>query len=242
MILKFNEFSQNIDLIEEEMSRVDSGRHLIYHYTRYLSDILKTDLLKSRVPSRQSTDRNEGKSISFTRNPDYDDVWSSIRLVFDTDYLKRYGIRVFPVDEWAYSKPYTSSEERRKKLARSSINAIKSNFPMVKAGKRGTAHGIEGLSKLKDVTLQTEFEERVYQDIPNLGKYIMFIDIGGNENINNFKEVISEYLKKYPHIKVRSFDPIKKYLTKNITEEFTKVESPKSSELTKDDIDLYYKK
>lgn len=60
----------------------------------------------------------------------------------------------------------------------------------------------------KNPLLETEFEERIYKDVKNLGKYIIKIYI--NRDFESFLKnnrnvsLIKQYLEKYPHIKIFS--------------------------------------
>ena len=152
------------------------------------------------------------KSISVTRNIDFshDGAGISEIIELDADKLMRAGIRPYPADE-------LGSVIKQDKTR----NFSKSNFDEVKSGKRGTKHGLDLPT---DPVLETEFEERIFQDIPNLGRYIMSINLErSNSNRNRALEIeskISEYLKKYPHIKVFEYDPENRRRRTDITYRF----------------------
>jgi hypothetical protein len=66
-------------------------------------------------------------------------------------------------------------------------------------------HGVyytEGEYKSGGIQSEFEFEERIYKPIPNIGKYIDFIDLHSKPTKEQVKLLI-DYVKKYPHIVVR---------------------------------------
>jgi|688.fasta_scaffold322042_2 hypothetical protein len=197
-----------LDFITE--SYLEGSRQPLYHLTYRLVYILDSDLLKCGKPSRAT--HGKDKSISVTRNIDFshDGALISEIIELDADKLMRAGIRPYPADEIG---SVTKNNKTR--------NFSKSNFDEVKLGKRGTKHGLDLPT---DPVLETEFEERIFQDIPNLGRYMMSINLQRpNSNRNRALEVeskISEYLKKYPHIKVFEFDPENRRKKTDITYRF----------------------
>ena len=197
-----------LDFITE--SYLEGSRQPLYHLTYRLVYILDSDLLKCGKPSRAT--HGKDKSISVTRNIDFshDGALVSEIIELDADKLMRAGIRPYPADEIG---SVTKNNKTR--------NFSKSNFDEVKSGKRGTKHGLDLPT---DPVLETEFEERIFQDIPNLGRYMMSINLQRpNSNRNRALEVeskISEYLKKYPHIKVFEFDPENRRKKTDITYRF----------------------
>jgi len=197
-----------LDFITE--SYLEGSRQPLYHLTYRLVYILDSDLLKCGKPSRAT--HGKDKSISVTRNIDFshDGALISEIIELDADKLIRAGIRPYPADEIG---SVTKNDKTR--------NFSKSNFDEVKSGKRGTKHGLDLPT---DPVLETEFEERIFQDIPNLGRYMMSINLQrSNSNRNRALEVeskISEYLKKYPHIKVFEFDPKNRRKKTDITYRF----------------------
>jgi len=202
-----------LDFITE--SYLEGSRQPLYHLTYRLVYILDSDLLKCGKPSRAT--HGKDKSISVTRNIDFshDGALVSEIIELDADKLMRAGIRPYPADEIG---SVTKNNKTR--------NFSKSNFDEVKSGKRGTKHGLDLPT---DPVLETEFEERIFQDIPNLGRYMMSINLQRpNSNRNRALEVeskISEYLKKYPHIKVFEFDPENRRKKTDITYRFQDVQA-----------------
>lgn len=202
-----------VDFIEE--SYLGGSRQPLYHLTYRLVYILDSDLLKCGKPSRAT--HGKDKSISVTRNIDFshDGAGISEIIELDADKLIRAGIRPYPADEIG---SVTKQDKTR--------NFSKSNFDEVKSGKRGTKHGLDLPT---DPVLETEFEERIFQDIPNLGRYMMSINLQrSNSNRNRafrnraleIESKISEYLKKYPHIKVFEYDPENRRKRTDITYRF----------------------
>jgi hypothetical protein len=208
MILKkFNQF-----ILEAYLK---GGRGPIYHFTSSYNflQILKSDILKISKPSRST---HKEKSISFTRNIDFMDARKDYCFELDVDKLIMNGYKPLPVDEigWVSGK------------VKGGKSYIKSNFDSIKKGVRGTKHNLNlpKLSKNIDifnpssdvVTLETEFEERIYKDIEKLGKYIISIYV--NYNNYDYIENIKSYLLKYPHIKVHKVIDNDFRKTKEITD------------------------
>jgi hypothetical protein len=197
-----------VEFIEE--SYLGGSRQPLYHLTTRFVAILDSDLLRCGKPTRVTHGKN--KSISVTRNIDFshDGAGISEIIELDADKLMRAGIRPYPADE-------LGSAIKQDKTR----NFSKSNFDEVKSGKRGTKHGLDLPT---DPVLETEFEERIYQDIPNLGRYMMSINLErSNSNRNRALEIeskISEYLKKYPHIKVFEYDTENRRKRTDITYRF----------------------
>lgn len=181
MIKKFNEF------ISEELAYLAGHRQPLYHFTQNLKGILQSDMLKLGNPARGS--HGKTKAIAVTRNPDFAEHGSTY---IELDYSKLYndGYKAFPIDEWAWNRNGTPNPLNKEK------NFGKANFPSVLKGYRGTKHGTNIPHKLG--MLETEFEERFYTDIKDLGKYIISINYEKGRGDSNLKE----YLEKYPHIKV----------------------------------------
>jgi hypothetical protein len=195
-----------VEFIEE--SYLEGSRQPLYHLTYRLGAILDSDLLKCGKPSRST--HGKDKSISVTRNIDFshDGLGISEIIELDADKLIRAGIRPYPADE-------LGSVIKQDKTR----NFSKSNFDEVKSGKRGTKHGLDLPT---DPVLETEFEERIFQDIPNLGRYVMSISLEINKlhGYPELKNKISEYLKKYPHIKVFEFNQENRRKRTDITYRF----------------------
>lgn len=204
-----------IEFIEE--SYISGSRQPLYHLTRSLKNILVTDLLKCGKPSR--TSHGSDKSISLTRSIDYghDGYYGDI-IELDVDKLRKSGIKSYPVDEWAWKSGKRNTD------AISKVNFIKSNFDEVKSGKRGTKHNLD---LPKSPILETEFEERIYKDINDLGKYIISLNLS-KEPILDF-DVVYNYIKKYPNIKVYLIDKDNRRKRTDITYKF--VENKKKAEI-----------
>lgn len=187
MIKKFNEF------ISEELAYLAGHRQPLYHFTQRLNSILDDDMLKLGNPARGS--HGKTKAICVTRNPDFSEHGSTY---IELDYSKMLndGYKAYPVDEWAWLRNGTQNKEAIKHY-----NFNKSQFPEVLSGRRGTKHGTNIPHKLG--MLETEFEERFYTDIKNIGKYIISINFDRNRN-QDYK--LEKYLKEYPHIKVYNVD------------------------------------
>ena len=205
MIKKFNDF------ILEELAYLSGHRQPLYHFTYRLKTVLETDMLKMGNPTRGAFGKT--KSISVTRNPDFSDAG---HIFFELDYTKLYndGYKALPVDEWAWGKDAKPSHRTP-----STNNFGKSQFPEVLSGRRGTKHGTNILHKVG--ILETEFEERFFTDIKDLGKYIISINFPSTEN---YTEVLKKYLEKYPHIKVYNIDKDNHRKKNDITDTINKEE------------------
>ena len=207
IIKKFIEFTNE--------SYLEGSRQPIYHITRHLYDILKTDLLKCNKPAR--TSHGKDKSISLTRNIDFSDVPSNEIIELDVDKLINSGIKTYPVDEWAWK-----NGKRNLDTINLSRNLSKSGFDEFKKGNRGTKHNLD---LPKEFKLETEFEERIYKDITNLGKYIISLNFrqepsrGIYDTSGDFG-VVKDYLQKYPHIKVYLMDKDNRRKRTDITYKF----------------------
>lgn len=173
---------------------LSGGRQPLYHFTSRLNSILDSNTLKISKPTRSS--HGNLKSISLTRNIDYSDTTNQYCIELDSDRLLKNGIKSFPVDEWAWTR-----EGKPNIDAISSYNMGKSNFDEVKKGRRGTKHGLD---LPKEFILETEFEERIYKDITNLGKYISSIYVRENQ-LSGSLDRLKNYLVEYPNIKIYTF-------------------------------------
>ena len=233
MIKKFNDF------VLEELSYLSGHRQPLYHFTFSLKGILDTDMLKMGNPTRGTFGKT--KSISVTRNPDFADHGSTF---FELDNTKLYndGYKSLPVDEWAWSKQGTPNPLAKNK------NMNKSKIKEVIAGKRGTKHGLKGLPKIgkEFYGLETEFEERFYTDIKDLGKYIISInfpvskDEPGSVWTSKYEDgvrdtEIRKYLEKYPHIKVYNVDKDNHRKKVEITDKYT---NPVQEPMLKESVEL----
>ena len=201
-----------IDFVNE--AYLKGSRAPLYHFTAKLQNIIYSDKLLTSRPSRPS--HNKERSISLTRNINYIEYKGFPCIELDIDELKSDGIKVFPVDEWAWTKTGEPNKDVIKKY-----HMGKANFKEIKSGKRGTSHG---LNLPKNPTLEIEFEERIFKNIDNVGKYIISIYLQ-KHSLERLEKEIHNYLKKYPHIKIYLYNTdIRK--GKDITEEILKVREP----------------
>lgn len=170
-------------------SYLKGSRQPIYHFTFALNDILKSDMLKT------SRAADGEKSISFTRSVYYEDYASSgVRLVLDADKLKNDGYKIIPYDEVG-RKISHRKEDRFKGYGKANYKFVmKSVIHKLNIPEWQDEDGLDAL--------EWEYEERSFKDIKNLGKYLIAIDISDNSLYDSREEIIREYLKKYPHIKI----------------------------------------
>ena len=210
MIKKFNDF------VLEELAYLSGHRQPLYHFTFSLKGVLDSDMLRMGNPTRGTFGKT--KSISVTRNPDFAEH-GHIFIELDNTKLYNDGYKAIPIDEWAWSKQGTPNP-----LAKGR-NFNKSKFAEVVAGKRGTKHGLKTLQH-KVGTLETEFEERFFTDIKDLGKYIISINFPKTETTSKYEDgvrdtEIRKYLEKYPHIKVYNVDKDNHRKKVEITDKYT---------------------
>lgn len=213
-----------------EESYLKGSRQPMYHFTYDIFPIISSDEFKMRNTSARKALGREW-SNSWTRNIDFSDASSFYIIEVDSDKLKNDGIIFYPVNE-----PGLPMDFKGKISPTGRGNYTKSQFPHFKSGRRGTKHGLDLPKKF---TLETEFEERTYKDIKNLGKYIISIMINEDDIINHkyssynrnliFKNLITEYLKKYPHIRIKSFNKNNRRQQVDITNEFIKTDVKKAS-------------
>ena len=64
-----------------------------------------------------------------------------------------------------------------------------------------------------DNNTEWEYEERIYKNIKDVGKYIISIQLPNTQihSIRNFIPIYKEYLKKYPDIKLEFYDIHKRW-------------------------------
>lgn len=200
------------DFVNE--SYLKGGRAPLYHFTSLyrLLSILKDDELRTSNPSMQS--HGMDKSISLTRSIYYSDRSSGVCFEFDVDRLLRDGYKIYPVDEWAWE------DGKPNKSAIKGYNFNKSNFTEVKSGRRGTKHGLD-LPKIP--ILETEFEERIYKNVKNLGNYIISIYLEYTNLDNSTIDNLRLYLDKYPHIKIYKLNDSKELRKNDIKRNFVEV-------------------
>lgn len=198
-----------IDFINE--AYLKGGRQPLYHYTRvsHLYNILETNILKvSSVVRPRGT-----KGICLTRNPYFTHdggTSTSPRIVLDIDKLRRNGYNSFPVDELGITGV---------KIGHSG-NFTKSNIENIKSGKR-TVHNNLDLPKPGSNGLEVEFEERIYKDIKNIGKYILSIDVIKESDL---PKNLNSYLEEYPDIIINLYDIKKRNKVTDITSNITNKE------------------
>lgn len=184
-IKKFNDFVNE--------SYLKGGRQPIYHYTHALGQVLGSDTLKvSRVARPENT-----KAICFTRTPyfTHDDDYTDhgIYLTLDYDKLRIDGYNIYPIDELGIAFGQLHGfKDREYKFGKADIRSIED-------GERGPRHKL----KLPNPMMEREFEERCYENIDNLGKYLISINFAsGSIEFERKKESLIKYLEKYPHIKM----------------------------------------
>lgn len=174
-----------IEFISE--SYLEGSRQPLYHVTNSLLAIIKNDTLKTHEPAHKMKNM---LSISLTRSDSYLGDYgfdNKYRLVLDSDKLKNSGYNSYSSDELG-------------SMGGRNHNVQKWNYFI-----RHPKHNLN-LPKSKDKNnMQIEYEERIYKDINNLGKYIIYIDILHTGDIKNITSEILYYLEKYPHIKIRIF-------------------------------------
>jgi hypothetical protein len=196
-----------LDFVNE--AYLKGGRQPIYHFTYRLYEIIKSDELRASKPARAS--HGYDKSISLTRNIYYTGSYN-ICIELNYDELLKHGYRSYPIDEWAWEKGKINT------WAIKNRNFGKANFPAVKAGKRGTKHNLD---LPKEPALETEFEERIYKNIENLGKFILKIFINSKIGKPEYA-TLKDYLEKYPHIEIFQIGKDIRFDVKNITNDILK--------------------
>lgn len=189
-LLNYNNYN-NYNIINE-------NRQDLYHITTSyrFKDIIKGDLLKVNEPAIQMYNKPK-KSISVTRSNNYTDEWRNvdIRIVLDNNKLYLHGYKSVPVDEVGVYKGYGKGQNVYNFSKKWNIDNLL----------RKSKHNIDSIEKPSKSGLELEFEERYFKNIKNLGKYIKFIDFSESEFERNKtnSNYLSEYLKEYPHIKIR---------------------------------------
>lgn len=181
---------------------LESNYSPLYHYTRSsLEKILESDQLIKKPPFKGVD------CVCVTRSPIYKlDFNVSPRLKLDQNKLRLDGYTSIPIDEFSGDKK--------------SLNR--------KIGKNK--------SYTDDNTTEWEFEERIYKDIKNLGKYIISIQFPKrDENRDSYffglsgkryypkdfveLDVVKNYLIKYPHIILESYNVSKRWKTELFKED-----------------------
>jgi len=197
-------------------SYLRGSRQPLYHITRSIYTILKGDILKSSKPSRPS--HGKIKSISLTRNIDFtSDNYIAQVIEIDVDKLLNDGIKSYPVDEISWEEDGTIN----KSYVSGKRNLSKSGFNEFKKGTRGTKHNLDLPKKYH---LEYEFEERVFQNIEKLGKYIISLNFTKDTFLKDEIEIIRDYLNKYPHIVIKIIDKDNRRKSSDITYKFSEIE------------------
>lgn len=173
------------DFINE--SYLKGGRQPLYHSTRYFINILNSDILKTNKPM---FDVKATSYISFSRNRGFKD-YGYKKFMLDADLLIKDGFVPKPVDEVGTyilgAKPH--KQEQYKEYTKSN------------PASRTVNHNIDNLKTGDMFTQEAEYEERIYKDIPNLGKYVIEIVLDP-KYLEKYRPELTEYLLKYPHILV----------------------------------------
>jgi hypothetical protein len=183
-------------------SYLKGHRSPLYHFTKNLFKLIEDDILN---PGQPTFPKNI-KAICLTRFPGYTEAGSN-RLQLDTDKLIKAGFKPYPVDEMGLgiSGKLKKWKQEDIEVPINKINAFLGYSKPFMQGLKFT-HGVKGYEFLNNGTpyipTEFEFEERIYKPIPNIGKYIQFIDLHQEPNIEKL-EILKNYIKKYPHIIVR---------------------------------------
>ena len=189
------------EFLKIEESYLKGGRQPLYTWIYDIKKLIKTDSLNRGNPAldKNNIDSEEPgqlKSISLTRSSNFI-YHGGYRLMLDVDKLINNGYKPQPFDE--FSTAYNSSPNPDKKS---------SKHRHYKTGLKHILHNTSiSMNPLKRAQNGEEFEERIYRDITNLGKYIIYFDV--MPNIGLPKDMLTEYIKKYPHIKVRRLETFK---------------------------------
>lgn len=130
------------------------------------------------------------KSISLTRSSSF--VYRTNRIVLDADKLRLDGYIPEPFDEYGFAVSVNGSD-----LSKGGKSTHWNNLKSV-------IHGLNVYKGNPRIGEDEEYEERIYKDILNIGKYIIYIDVKELKAFN--MPYIINYIKKYPHIKVRKLD------------------------------------
>lgn len=172
------------DFVNE--SYLKGGRQPLYHGTRNLRKILETDMLKTSKPAY---DKHNNDTISFSRSKFYTD-YDNIRFMLDADLMYEDDYRPEPIDEVG-SALVTMRKDNNPKY----FGYTKSNI-----ASKITHHKLN-IPPVKPIfDMEQEYEERLYKNLNNLGKYIIEIIFRDEYNVKEYKRDLDAYLKKYPHI------------------------------------------
>jgi hypothetical protein len=185
-------------------SYLEGNRAPLYHFTKLdkLNNILDDNELKPSAPAFgiNGYRDNLNKSISLTRFPGYSGNFTVCRITLDTNLLLRDGYKPRPIDEVGIA--ILKSKNKKNK------HYSKFNHKNLKY----THHNTQNVENISG--LEQEYEERIYKSIKMVGKYITFIDFdfdttalstlqnGRRSLVLRYPNIVN-YIKKYPHIKVR---------------------------------------
>ena len=166
-------------------SYLKGGRQPIYHSTYHFVNILESDILKVNKPT---FDDKSKEYISFTRNRGFQEHGFK-KFMLDADLLIKDGYVPKPVDELgtALMKAKPHRKEEYKEYTKSNPES------------RLVNHNIEDLKTGVMFSKEAEYEERIYKNITNLGKYVIEIVLD-NKYLNKYKPELTQYIEKYPHI------------------------------------------
>ena len=182
-ILRFKQFE----------SYLKSGRYLLYHTINtgaFVKMIMDNDEIKPGMVSRGPA------GICFSRSANWtNELSNSYRFVLDTDLLIRDGYRPVPLQELMYNV-------RSNGKANVTQNVWKGRLDWYKNSKRTTPHGVDTLPSHDKSIMETEFEERILENITNVGKYIVYIDFVEPPTGDLLNSLV-KYVTKYPHISAR---------------------------------------
>ena len=176
--------------------------------SNFSEEVLKQDLLDIKYSHCSSGP----VGFCFSRSKHFlndSNIFYDYRLIFNREKLRQ-RYKIFPVDEIYNNKKVSNLLKDRhtwgkKKYKDEKIVSLnKANFPFgFREGKliRQPRHNHSTIN-FNETALEFEFEERILSSIPNLGRYIYAINYWDNTYSFYEKEVVINYLDKYPHIKI----------------------------------------
>jgi hypothetical protein len=182
-------------------SKPQFNKHLLFHHTYIsaLKEIINHDVLRVNRTCDKVT------SISFTRCSYYSDAYVE-RIVLDYNLLKIDGYNTTPYDEVTMNL--------RNHLDNDSFKIKTKGYSKVNPNTFGRCINNKLNTKITHIgktdPLEWEYEERIFKNIKNLGKYIISIET----NIHHLKHLIlplKNYIDKYPHIEIILLDDEKPY-------------------------------
>jgi len=177
-------------------SYLSGGRQPLYTWVVDFKRMIESDQLNVGNPTydknhKKRSDTDQLKSISLSRSSSFI-YYKTYRIVLDTNKLIKDGYIPEPFDE--FSAAFNS------KLGNTSKPR---HFKYLKAIRHGL--NIKFDPKIND---EEEYEERIYKDIKDIGKYILYINMQP-DTLDRISPLVVEYIKKYPHIEIRKFRYIK---------------------------------